>query len=241
MRKHGCLFSAIIVLIGFATVVTICTVDFPSTYKSVVLIENLGSFAIALIVVGFIWAIIALIQRRVDYHDEAINKSDAERLEMRKELDKQATWLSERFSVDKHISCFTNGSLLSVAVDSAEKVLIIGKGAYKFNEIVGSELITSESHTSTTTTQKNNGIGRAVVGGVIAGGAGAIVGAATAKGSGTTQTHSVTNVEGVCIYLSDVVNPMITLRGDESFNRDDYATVQAIISQNRISGTGSFA
>ena len=82
-------------------------------------------------------------------------------------------------------------SLLSdtICVDDNNKLFYVGKEKeerpiiYRFNEVQGCEM---ESQTKTVT-KKKGGLGRAVVGGALFGGVGAVVGASTAKEVTTQQ------------------------------------------------------
>ncbi|MEG1190780.1 MAG: hypothetical protein RSD48_04965, partial [Oscillospiraceae bacterium] len=72
----------------------------------------------------------------------------------------------------------------TVAVVADEKILLINETPIAFKYFIDAAIITSEYQTSTISSTKNNGIGRAVVGGALAGGAGAVIGATTAATTG---------------------------------------------------------
>lgn len=130
--------------------------------------------------------------------------------------------------------------------DTLKKV-IIQKKVYDFSDILscsckdyervekGDTKITS---TSTTKTDNGNMIGRAIIGGVIAGEAGAIIGGATAKKQ--TETNSVVEQEDdithheyvVSISVKDTVNPLIKLflGENESSATEIVALMNAIIN-----------
>ncbi len=96
-----------------------------------------------------------------------------------------------------------------------------------FNNIID---CTMETVTSTTAS-KQNGVGRAVVGGILAGGAGAVIGAATAKTSVDTNIdHVILN-----IYTNDILNPLLSFTAATDFNtvQEAYALFKAIIANNQ--------
>lgn len=83
----------------------------------------------------------------------------------------------------------------AIVIDENNKLFYAGKEKeafpiiYRFDEVKGCEYITTAP--TQITTKKKGGIGRAVVGGALFGGVGAVVGATTAK-SVTTQTGGST-------------------------------------------------
>ena len=96
---------------------------------------------------------------------------------------------------------------------------------------------TTETVTSTTASKQNE-VGRAVVGGILAGGAGAVVGAATAKTSVDTNIdHMILN-----IYTNDILNPLFTFTATTAFNtvQEAYALFRAIIANNQSSAQRSY-
>ena len=124
-----------------------------------------------------------------------------------------------------------------VAVDENKEVVIFSRKEIAFKNIIHCELITKTSQTSitNTTTAKNNGIGRAVVGGIIAGGAGAIVGANTASSNSFSNTTTNTNTEiaGVKIYIADISAPEIIYYSSsigKNAVENRYSTMLAIIA-----------
>lgn len=144
---------------------------------------------------------------------------------------KYKEWLNRTFTISK---AMTNPHW-TIAVDLQKNVLVINRKVLQFGALINVELITQESHVSTATSQKNGGVGRAVVGGAIAGGAGAVVGAVTAKQSSTTNTTVTIRANGVTIYTSDISEPTVTIKGEDFFCREVYATVLAIIAKNHES------
>lgn len=102
-----------------------------------------------------------------------------------------------------------------------------------FNSIVDCELIENGGVIA------QGGVGRAIVGGVLAGGAGAVVGAATRK------SHDIVSELSVRIVTKDVLNPMINLtimRPGSNMKRSEcteyltkareiYSTITSIMNQ----------
>lgn len=93
---------------------------------------------------------------------------------------------------------------------------------------------------STITTKTGSTVGRAIVGGVIAGPAGAIIGGTTAKKNAetkiTNKTVSTTNHDyTIRIHIADVLNPLMEIKcwGNEEATHKIVSTVFAIIEQNR--------
>lgn len=99
-----------------------------------------------------------------------------------------------------------------------------------FEKIIGAEIVTDGEPT--------NGIGRSIVGGIIAGGAGAVVGASTAKYYFSSYK--------IVIYCNDVANPKIEMnlinseikRQDSDYNtvvnfsEEVYSIVKSIVANN---------
>ncbi len=74
---------------------------------------------------------------------------------------------------------------------------------FGFDEIAGFELIENGEVIATTTTKTKGGISRAVVGGMVAGGIGAVVGASTAKKKSHTTERTVITSRSVRISLTN--------------------------------------
>lgn len=132
------------------------------------------------------------------------------------------------------------------AYQHRRKIVIMGK-EYDFTQVLQcqySDNIRTEKGTTTITSQgttkTNTGsmIGRAVVGGVLTGGVGAIIGGATAsKGTTTTsvvqQGADITKHDyTVWIYIKDIANPMIQIHigSDGAKVNEILALMKAIIA-----------
>lgn len=96
-----------------------------------------------------------------------------------------------------------------VALDNASKQIAFKEGSgsirkYTYSDIIGCEVIEDGE----TTYRKSGTLGRAVVGGIIAGGAGAIIGGVTAKGHESKEVKTV----DFKLLLRDTNNPSFRIR-----------------------------
>ena len=157
---------------------------------------------------------------------------------------KKNAWLSS-FHVDKNIFCETDK--VKIAICSQEKQLLIYKDIDRFHnsdfiytQIPFNQIIDCEILEDNATIMKG-GIGRAVVGSMIAGDTGAIVGAATRQSSNVVNSLNVriitNNIKNPC-YLISIVNAAIE-RGTpiykDKYNlaQEIYSTIVAIIYNNK--------
>ena len=107
-----------------------------------------------------------------------------------------------------------------------------------FGSIVGVDRRTKSETSSTSVSQKQGAVGRAVVGGMIGGDVGALVGAATAKEVGTATSNTRELLTGLVIYTKDISRPKIEVRaGDDwkgtKYLENVYASLIAIINSER--------
>lgn len=123
----------------------------------------------------------------------------------------------EEYDIDQEIAIF----------GKTGKIILLGK-EYSFSDILEctyeddiKTIKGKTEYTSTTTTKNGNAVGRAIVGGVLAGGAGAIVGGATAKKETQTLVHQKNDIiihnYTVIVNVNNLTNPVITipLRSDK--------------------------
>lgn len=103
--------------------------------------------------------------------------------------------------------------------------LIIDERSYSYDEIISCELVTKENSTVKT----SGGISRAIVGGVLAGGVGAVVGANTASKSVSSETV----ITGLKLYFNDVSNPSRTLELTREAALATYDALFVIFSQKK--------
>ncbi len=131
-----------------------------------------------------------------------------------------------------------------VLIYEQSSVIIINSKKYEFSDILGYSLVddaTSETITTSVGTAKTSTgsmIGRAVVGGVLTGGLGAVAGAATAKKnisdnatSQTTTTHKYT----LYINVNSIQEPTIALRIGNSVSKAQKlaGVINVIIERNK--------
>ena len=170
---------------------------------------------------------------------------EQKRLNARKEYEKTLADFSTKLGV-----CTINENLSDnqycdysistrILVYEQSSVIIIKSKKYKFSDILGYSLVddaTDETITTSTGTAKTSTgsmLGRAVVGGMLTGGLGAVAGAATAKKSifndatsQTTTTHEYT----LYINVNDLQEPTISLEiGDNTSKAQKLAGVLNII------------
>lgn len=120
------------------------------------------------------------------------------------------------------------------------KTIIIGKNEYSYSDILGCALIDNNPQTLTsgqvTTTKVNTGsmVGRAVVGGLTLGVAGAVVGALTASKETSSETTDTNHfgMYDIKINVKSITNPTLVLN---LYNKKDlaeeiYSLLQAIIA-----------
>lgn len=96
-----------------------------------------------------------------------------------------------------------------IAIDNASRQIAFKEGSsgikkYPYSEIHGCEVVEDGE----TTYRKSGALGRAVVGGIIAGGAGAIIGGVTAKGQENKEVKTV----DFKLLLRDTTNPSFRIR-----------------------------
>jgi hypothetical protein len=79
--------------------------------------------------------------------------------------------------------------------------------------------------------KKSNVVGRAVVGGLLFGGVGAIVGATTSKSKGVTQTKSAS----LKLYTNNIDSPSITVKiFDQTIKQDAQKTSYLKVAENFV-------
>jgi hypothetical protein len=106
----------------------------------------------------------------------------------------------------------------SLLVFEASKTIIIANDTFKFDDIVSFEVFDNSKtiysgSVSTTKTKTGSMVGRAVVGGVLFGGVGAVVGGATAGKKAITegQTARISHYYTVVITINSLSNPIVKI------------------------------
>lgn len=164
---------------------------------------------VIIIVVIVVAVVIALIVTRDDYKKFGLNAAE---LNAKLQEIKNFTPSSEVYSP----KC----DFLFAVDDAQERVVIITKDStrsFAYNDILSVELLESGNVVSRKSTKGI--IGRAIVGGVLAGGAGTIVGGLSAK---NTERRKVSSIV-VKITLRDVVDPVLNLIIFENYKLPPYS------------------
>ena len=219
--------NVILILVGIVLVI----------FGWCVQIAPIGFIGLILGVIGLIWMAVESSEKSKEQQkkldNDLLNKAEANNIEKKEYLE----WLNSNYKISKILGV---GEGMSwhidkvFAVDEDKRVVLFGKKEIKFESIINVELTTASSQHTTTTTQKNTPVGRAVVGGIVAGGVGAIVGASSAKETSTSNTYSSNHINGLFLYLNQVSEPVYEYKfvygGD---CRDIYATLLAIVNLNK--------
>ena len=186
---------------------------------------------IALVIVGTI--IIAIGSRN---GNKLIKKEKEKKEERKKKLELELAKLKEEFSynIDKSITYGYNSYIF--VNESEQKIMLCGK-VYNFTEIISfdvtdnSKVIYSPA-TSSTSTNTGSVIGRAVVGGLLTGGVGAIIGGTTAKRT-TTTSGSESHIEHkffINITIDSISDPIIRLYiGNNVYKANEISSLLSVI------------
>lgn len=113
---------------------------------------------------------------------------------------RQNIWITENGLSDAKL-LHNNGFCIGISFQ--KKILFIDFMQYSFDQILSCELVTETNSVTTTT----GSISRAIVGGLVAGGVGALVGANSAD----KKTKVTSEIVGVKIYFDDGNQPSRTL------------------------------
>ncbi|MDR3627133.1 MAG: hypothetical protein P4L45_09880 [Ignavibacteriaceae bacterium] len=200
------------------------------------------SFGGWLILIAVVIIIISVIQYKQDAKRK-VKRQQAEKLNQEEKIAvslKREKWFKDKgYTITKKMELFFANKLWTIVVDDNKKLVIFDEKPVPYKVITNVELLSHENQTSTTSTGKTNGIGRAVAGGIIAGGAGAIVGAATANETNAISTNTSVVYTGVRVYLADIGCPRIEIGEcrNRQFLLDVYSTLLAIIAQNQKNTT----
>lgn len=189
-------------------------------------------FFIFVLVVLVLFMIIGAISSNVDQEKEQKRKEAREKrqkeleekLEERKKIyenkkSEQASRLGEadkiisieEYDIDKEIAIF----------GQAKKIVLLGN-EFPFSDILSCtaeddyKIIKGKTeYTSQTKAKNGSTVGRAIVGGVLAGSAGAIIGGSTAKKETTTMVHQKDDIiihrYSVIVNVNSLTNPIITI------------------------------
>jgi len=125
-------------------------------------------------------------------------------------------------------------NLIRVYEDS--KIVVIKEDAYSFDDIIGVDYMDKLQNVRTSATIRTDNssmIGRAAVGGLVAGGLGAAVGAATAK-QHTSYDNPGVHDYVVLINTKKLSNPLIELKISNNISQvnEIIATINAVMAYN---------
>lgn len=210
---------------------------------------------IQILVIALLVTIIVLVRR----HDKKKEQEDEERDRIRRrnreqwrekqeaEYNTQRTKLIDRLGecvLDIDLGDYEEYDITThVMLFESSQIIMIKAQEYKFSDILGYSLVddaTSETITTSTGTAKTSTgsmLGRAVVGGVLTGGLGAVAGAATAKknisDNATSQTTTMHNYT-LYINVNNLQEPTIFLNlgNDVSIAQKLAGAVNVIIERN---------
>ena len=176
--------------------------------------------------------------------------------------------IKTKYNIDKEIELIQRNLQYYFAIDLTNEVIIINlfdtylyrfpndcytdfssEKIIPFSSIISVTLKTNNTTTTTNVTSTNafantntaNMVKRAAIGGVIAGGTGAVIGAMTSNNNNTSNSTTTTTIQnqiitGIEILLSDIMQPsyeiIINNQHDKNIN-EVYSTLVAIQSQNK--------
>ena len=189
-------------------------------------------FFIFVLVVLVLFMIIGAISSNVDQEKEQKRKEAREKrqkeleekLEEKKKIyeNKKIEQASRLGEVDKVISIEEYDIDKEIAIfGQTEKIVLLGN-EFSFFDILSCtaeddyKIIKGKTeYTSQTKAKNGSTVGRAIVGGVLAGGAGAIIGGSTAKKETTTLVHQKDDIiihrYSVIVNVNSLSNPIITI------------------------------
>jgi hypothetical protein len=157
-------------------------------------------------------------------------------------------YLSKEIIIDQYCNSRCDSELVEnkILIFENSSIIIIRSKIFSFTDIIAFDLKDDERiiyqssfSTSKSSSSTGNMIGRAVIGGILLGGVGAIVGGATAKTKTTTintpQQTSVTHNYTVHIIVNSISEPQIVLnlgKNEESTN-ELVAVLSVILERNK--------
>lgn len=210
---------------------------------------------IQIVLILFVFAVIFLVRR----HDKKKEQEDEERDRIRwrnreqwrekqeAEYNAQRTKLIDRLGecvLDIDLGDYEEYDINThVMLFEASRIIRIKAQEYKFSDILGYSLVddaTSETITSSTGTKTSTGsmLGRAVVGGMLTGGLGAVAGAATAKKNiSDNATSQTTTIHKYTLYINvnSIQEPTIALKIGNSVSKAQKlaGVINVIIERNK--------
>lgn len=205
---------------------------------------------IILIIVAIISCIISSLnaEERQEREAQIAQNRKKQRQIEQEEYDKALTEISSRLgecSINENLGNWKEHRIATrVLVFEQSNIIVLNSKEYKFSDILGYSLVddaTSETITTSTGTAKTSTgsmLGRAVVGGVLTGGLGAVAGAATAKKDiSDNATSQTTTVHKYTLYINVncLQEPIVALEiGNNSSKAQRLAgVINVIVERNR--------
>jgi phosphotransferase system glucose/maltose/N-acetylglucosamine-specific IIC component len=202
---------------------------------------------------------LAFLMLKMDMDEKKYEKEEAEKREKQKKEQEEALMIKEQEYKSLREEFFRdNGGISDKCIatnqfdllseihiyESSKTVFILGK-KYKFKDIISctfsdNKTIKHGEMTAVSTTKSSNGnaIGRAVVGGVIAGGAGAVIGGTTGKKNTETiykqKDDIVKHDYTVIINVNSISNPIVRINlGDNGKLVNEIVATMNVIIMNK--------
>lgn len=202
----------------------------------------------------FVIGLAISVNKEKEKQEERERRREEAKERRRKELDvkkrdyelKKKEQIAKMGEADKVISLEEYDINQEIAIfGKTEKIILLGK-EYSFSDILECtydddlKIIKGKTEYISTTTAKNgNTVGRAIVGGVLAGEAGAIIGGATAKKKTKTLVHQKNDIivhnYTVIINVNNFANPIIkiSLRSDKDKLNEIVGLLNLIIKRGQ--------
>lgn len=106
-------------------------------------------------------------------------------------------------------------------VNEKDKLFTMGEDAYNFKDLISAEIVEDDDVITTTTTKNKASVGKALVGGALFGGVGAIIGGNAGKSKSTSRNTKVCDKLQVKLTLNSVVKPVAYLNLIKARTRKD--------------------
>jgi len=181
-------------------------------------------------------------QRIIEESRREEQKKRAEELKLNMELEEKYGKCSKVIPFSIRLS----GMYKPIRIFTETKTILLQDRPYKFEDILGAELhddsrvVTSEGEYKTESNTLGT-IGRAIVGGMVAGEAGAIVGALSGTKNDTVSPATYETIHLYTLYINvrDIDNPIVTYKMGGNYKLAlEILSVINVISAEAISGAG---
>lgn len=201
----------------------------------------LVTFMVLIIIGVWIYLLVDVLKYDLqNYYNNCLIEYEAKE-EEKEQKEKQLNLLKEKYGDNLIQIKFNNDSL--IVSEKNQCAVILGK-EYNFSDIIGCTLYDNVQNKTITTsegkakTSTGNMIGRAVIGGVLTGGLGAVAGAATAKKNITTISTSqtiTTHDYTIFVNINSLSNPTLSLKiGNDYYKTNKIINLlNVIVEQNK--------